>query len=117
MPRGGPGESPGAQKVSAMMDIIQWPKQKRPTPEELKRMLESEGLESELYSDRPGVKYGRHKHDFDDFVVIVEGVMKISTDEHEWTLRPGDRLNIPANTHHRAEVMGKTDVRYLSAAK
>ena len=55
--------------------------------------------------------------DFDDFVVIVSGAMKIGTDEHEWTLKPGDRLDIPANTHHRAEVLGKEDVRYLSAAK
>ncbi len=100
-----------------MMDVIRWPKPKKPTLEELKKMLRTEGLESELYTDRPAVKYGRHKHDFDDFVVIVDGAMKIATDEHEWTLRPGDRLDIPANTHHRAEVIGKEEVRYLSAAK
>jgi len=100
-----------------MMDIVRWPKPKKPTLEELKRLLGEQGLESELYSDHPGVKYGRHRHDFDDFVVIVEGVMKIASDEHEWTLRAGDRLDIPANTYHRAEVLGKTDVRYLSAAK
>jgi mannose-6-phosphate isomerase-like protein (cupin superfamily) len=100
-----------------MMDVVRWPRPKKPTLDELKRMLKSEGLESELYADRPGVKYGRHKHDFDDFVVIVEGKMKIATDEHEWTLGPGDRLDIPANTHHRAEVLGKSDVQYLSAAK
>jgi quercetin dioxygenase-like cupin family protein len=100
-----------------MMDIVRWARAKKPTLEELKRMLKSEGLDSELYADPPGVKYGRHKHDFDDFVVIVEGVMKIATDEHEWTLRPGDRIDIPANTLHRAEMLGKENVRYLSAAK
>jgi quercetin dioxygenase-like cupin family protein len=100
-----------------MMDIVRWARPKKPTLEELQRMLKSEGLDSELYADPPGVKYGRHKHDFDDFIVIVEGVMKIATDAHEWTLRPGDRIDIPANTHHRAEMLGKEDVRYLSAAK
>ncbi|HTY57521.1 MAG TPA: cupin domain-containing protein [Bacteroidota bacterium] len=103
--------------MRALMDVVRWSQPKKPTLDGLKRMLASEGLESELYTDRPGVKYGRHKHDFDDFVVIVDGVMKIATDEHEWTLRAGDRLDIPANTHHRAEVLGKDDVRYLSAAK
>jgi len=103
--------------ANVIMDVVRWQRGKKPTLEELKRILASEGLESELYADRPGVKYGRHKHDFDDFVVIVEGSMKIATDEHEWTLRPGDRLDIPANTHHRAEVMGKDEVKYLSAAK
>ncbi|HTO95133.1 MAG TPA: hypothetical protein VMM80_12155, partial [Bacteroidota bacterium] len=78
-----------------MMDVVRWPRPKKPSLEELRRMLAGEGLASELYTDRPGVKYGRHKHDFDDFVVIVAGMMKIATDEHEWTLRPGDRLDIP----------------------
>jgi quercetin dioxygenase-like cupin family protein len=100
-----------------MMDIAPWGKSKKPGLEELTAMLKQEGLESELYSDRPGTKYGRHKHDFDDFVVIVSGKMKISTDEHEWLLKPGDRLDIPANTPHRAEVIGKEEVRFLSAAK
>ena len=99
------------------MDVVRWPGPKKPTLDELKRKLKGEGLESEIYTDRPGVKYGRHKHDFDDFVVIVEGKMKIATEGHEWTLGPGDRLDIPANTLHRAEVLGKVDVRYLSAAK
>ncbi len=100
-----------------MMDVIRWGKPKKPTLEELKRKLETEGLASELYSDRPGTKYGRHKHPFDDFIVIVSGKMKLITDAGEWTMKPGDRLDIPANTSHAAEVIGKEDVAYLSAAK
>ena len=100
-----------------MMDLVRWNKSKKPTLEELKEMLERQGLEAELYSDPPRMKYGRHKHPFDDFVVIVSGKMKIMTDRYEWTLKPGDRLDIPANTPHAAEVLGRTDVQYLSAAK
>ncbi|MEW6510255.1 MAG: cupin domain-containing protein [Bacteroidota bacterium] len=100
-----------------MMDVARWTKSKKPELEELKKLLEKEGLASELYSDPPGMKYGRHKHDFDDFIVIVSGRMKLATDEHEWVLKPGDRIDIPANTPHRAEMMGKEEVRYLSAAK
>ena len=103
--------------MKELVDVVRWAGPKKPALEELKKMLRAEGLESEVYTDRPGVKYGRHKHDFDDFVMIVSGSMKIATDEHEWTLLPGDRMNIPANTSHRAEVLGKEDVRYLSAAK
>jgi len=103
--------------MKEIMDVIRWSRPKKPALDELQNLLRAEGLESELYTDRPGVKYGRHKHDFDDFVVIVSGSMKIATDEHVWTLKPGDRLDIPAHTHHRAEVLGKEDVRYLSAAK
>ena len=99
------------------MEVITWKKSKKPGLGELKELLEKEGVESVLYSDRPGVKYGRHKHDFDDFIIIVSGQMKLATDEHEWILKPGDRLDIPANTIHRAEVLGHHDVQYLSAAK
>lgn len=99
------------------MDIVRWAKPKKPSLEELKTILAREGLESELYSDPPRVKYGRHKHEFDDFVVVVTGKIKIWTDMHQWVLSPGDRIDIPANTPHAAEVLGRKGVEYLSAAK
>jgi quercetin dioxygenase-like cupin family protein len=100
-----------------MVDVIRWIGAKRPSLEELQAMLRNEGLESEVYSDPPGMKYGRHKHPFDDFVVIVSGRMRIATDTHEWILKPGDRLDLPSNTSHSAEMLGKEEVRWLSAAK
>jgi quercetin dioxygenase-like cupin family protein len=98
-----------------MVDVVRWSKSSKPTEAELRAMLKKEGLEAEIYSDRPGTKYGRHKHDFNDFVVIVSGRMLLATDDHEWTLKPGDRIDLPANTPHRAEMLGKEEVRYLSA--
>lgn len=100
-----------------MIDVVHISKSKKPTLQELTNILEAEGLEWELYEDQPGTKYGRHKHDFDDFIVIVEGQMKLGTDRGEWIMKPGDRLNLPRNTIHWAEVIGKTRVKYLSAAK
>jgi len=100
-----------------MIDVVRWTKSKKPSLEELKKVLDTQGRESELYSDKPGTKYGRHKHPFDDFIVIVAGKMRIITDAAEWTLKPGDRLDLPANTVHAAEMMGKEEVKYLSAAK
>ena len=98
-------------------DIVPWSKKTKPTLDELKGILKAEGLECELYSDPPGMKYGRHKHDFDDFVMIVSGKMKLGTDAGVWTLNPGDRIDLPAHTFHWAEILGKEEVRYLSAAK
>ena len=100
-----------------MMDVVRWTKSKKPTLEELQATLRAEGLEFELYADRPGTKYGRHKHPFEDFIVIVSGKMKLVTDGHAWTLKPGDRIDLPPNTFHSAEMMGKEEVQYLSAAK
>lgn len=100
-----------------MLDVIRWNKPKKPTLEELQRSLSTEGLEHDLYSDSPGTKYGRHKHPFDDFIVIVSGKMRIVTDTQDWVMKPGDRLDLPANTAHSAEVVGREEVQYLSAAK
>jgi quercetin dioxygenase-like cupin family protein len=100
-----------------MMEVRHITKSKKPTLDELKKILETEGLESELYSDRPGTKYGRHKHDFDDFIVMVQGQMKLWTERADYLLKPGDRLDLPKNTIHWAEMIGKEEVKYLSAAK
>ncbi len=100
-----------------IVDIIPWGKKTKPTLQELKSMLKGQGLESELYSDKAGTKYGRHQHDFDDFVVIVSGKMKLGTDSGVWLMNPGDRIDLPAHTVHWAEVIGKEEVKYLSAAK
>lgn len=103
--------------MKQIVDIIPWKKQTKPTLDELKRMLRAERLQCEIYSDPPGMKYGRHSHDFDDFVVIVSGKMKLGTDNGVWVMNPGDRVNLPAHTMHWAEVLGKEEVKYLSAAK
>jgi quercetin dioxygenase-like cupin family protein len=100
-----------------MIDIVHIAKSKKPTVEELTDILKREGLVCELYSDKPGTKYGRHKHDFDDFIVIVRGRMKLGTEQGEWILKPGDRIDLPRNTVHWAEMLGKEEVQYLSAAK
>jgi quercetin dioxygenase-like cupin family protein len=105
---------PHSEKVT---DVIRWQRSRKPQLEELTAMLRSDGLECTLYADTPGTKYARHKHDFDDFIVIVSGQMKIGIDLHEWVLKPGDRLDLPANTIHWAEVVGREEVKYLSAAK
>ena len=100
-----------------MVDVTHIAKSKKPTLEELTSLLKKQGLVCELYSDKPGTKYGRHKHDFDDFIVIVQGQMKLGTDKGEWLMKPGDKLDLPKNTVHWAEMMGKEEVKYLSAAK
>lgn len=100
-----------------IIDVVHIAKSKKPTLEELAAILEQEGLQWELYSDKPGTKYGRHKHDFDDFIVVVQGQMKLGTDQGQWILKAGDRIDLPKNTVHWAEMLGKVEVQYLSAAK
>jgi quercetin dioxygenase-like cupin family protein len=99
------------------MDIVRLLEPGKANARNLAEILRREGVESELRVDPPGTRYGRHKHDFDDFVVLVSGTMKVYTERQAWTMKPGDRLDIPAFTLHWSEVIGKEEARYLSAAK
>jgi len=98
------------------MDVVRLLEPARAEERRLVEILRREGLECELNVDPPGTRYGRHKHTFDDFVVIVSGTMKLFTERQAWLLKPGDRLNIPAFTLHWFEVVGNEEVRYLSSA-
>jgi quercetin dioxygenase-like cupin family protein len=100
-----------------MIDAVRWTKPKKPTMDELDARLRKDGVPFGLFTDPPRTKYGRHKHDFDDFIVILSGRMKLGIDSHEWILKPGDRIDIPANTPHWAEMLGKEEVKYFSAEK
>jgi quercetin dioxygenase-like cupin family protein len=98
------------------MDIVRLMEPKKATARNLAEVLRREGLETEMNTDPPGTRYGRHKHEFDDFVVVVSGTLKLYTEKAAWILKPGDRLNIPANTLHWSEVVGREEVKYLSSA-
>jgi len=97
-------------------DVTRMMEPKKASVEALRAMLERQGLACEVVTDPPGTKYGMHKHEFDDFVVIASGKMKLGTEMHVWTLEPGDRIDIPANTPHWAEVLGKKPVCYITSA-
>ena len=99
------------------MDIVRLSESGNTNARHLAEVLKREGMEAELCVDAPGTRYGRHKHNFDDFVVVVSGTLKVSTEKQAWIMKPGDRLNIPAFTLHWSEVLGKEEARYLSAAK
>ncbi len=103
--------------MKTMLDVRRITTSKKPTLDELRQILEKERLECELFSDKPGTRYGRHKHDFDDFIVIVRGQMKLVTDKAEFLMKPGDRIDLPKNTVHWAVMLGKEEVQYLSAAR
>ena len=96
------------------MDVVRLVEPRKATLEGLRSHMEREGRSCEVVTDAPGTRYGMHKHAFDDFVVIVSGKMKLGTDTQTWLLEPGDRIDIPANAAHWAEVVGKKPVCYLT---
>ncbi len=102
--------------TSRILDVVRMADPKKASLETLQAMMEGAGFACEVVTDPPGTRYGMHKHYFDDFVVIVSGSMKLGTESQTWVLGPGDRIDIPANQSHWAEVLGKKPVCYLTSA-
>nr|WP_148209109.1 cupin domain-containing protein [Thermocrinis albus] len=73
-------------------------------PEKIIKQLREEGYEN-LYTwcDPPGTFYSWHTHPDDEVRVVYRGSMVIGTEEGEFLLKEGDRLEVKAGTRHWAK--------------
>ena len=101
------------------MRLTRWNKETVPSLELLRSALTGEGLAVSEWSDPAGTVYPVHTHEYAEVRVVVLGSLRIGLPEagEEFTLAPGDRLDIPANTPHWADVSEHGPVIYLSASK
>jgi quercetin dioxygenase-like cupin family protein len=99
------------------LQIERWSEEKKPDAADLRRRLESEGYTVFEWTDGPGTFYGPHKHSDDQSHWIISGSLKLAVGDTTYTLAPGDRDYLPANTIHSAFVVGTEPVRYLIGAK
>lgn len=75
-----------------------------------------EGLVPHAWSNSPGFVYGEHTHDYHKVLICVAGSITFRTPAEEIPLGPGQRLDLPAGTPHRAEV-GPGGVTCLEAGR
>ena len=88
------------------MIITRWQAPIVPSKQQLHIILEAEGLEpfDEVYE--PQAKVQDHRHPFAEVRIIVAGEMIFNVSGNQFVLRPGDRLEIPANTKHSHVAQG-----------
>jgi quercetin dioxygenase-like cupin family protein len=101
------------------MRLTRWNKETAPSLEALRGALTGEGLAVSEWSDPAGTVYPVHAHEYPEVRVVVRGQLRIGLPEtgEEFILAAGDRLDLPANTPHWADVDGPVPVVYLSASK
>jgi quercetin dioxygenase-like cupin family protein len=82
----------------------------------LEARLRAEGLEPYSWSNQPGDRYERHRHDYDKVIVATEGSVTFGLVGHGvgFVLGPGERLDLPASIEHDA-VVGPRGVVCLEA--
>lgn len=93
--------------------FVKWQKIDAPTEQEAEAQLQQEGYEPFLWTDVPGSKYPRHKHQIDECIWLLKGEITFFVDEAEYSLRPGDRLYLPSHIHHQATVPENASATYL----
>ncbi len=101
------------------MRLTRWNRGTPPSLEALRSALTGEGLTVSEWADPAGTVYPVHAHEYPEVRVVVRGSLRVGLPEtgEEFILAPGDRLDLPANTPHWADVQGHGPVVYLSASK
>jgi quercetin dioxygenase-like cupin family protein len=82
----------------------------------LRRQLETEGMRTAWYSEVPGIVFPEHQHTFDESRWVLSGYLHVEAGGERYALGPGDRIDLPAHTPHRVQVLGLTPVVYVTGA-
>jgi len=80
----------------------------------LRRALELEGMVTAWWSDVPGTQVPVHVHAFPETRWVLEGYLRVTAGSEAVELGPGDRLDLPAGTAHTIEVLGLSQVIYVT---
>jgi hypothetical protein len=72
----------------------------------LRERLAGEGLDASTWGNGPFDHYGEHRHGYDKVLVAAAGSITFHLPElgRDVLLATGDRLDLPANTLHGADV-------------
>ena len=98
------------------LKVTRWNNPEPPTQSELVRAMEAEGLAAYIEDDEPNHSYEAHTHPNDEVLVAVLGEITMGVGDQKWVLKPGDRLDLPANTLHWAETPSTGPIRLLGAS-
>ena len=90
----------------AAVELTRWPQSVPPTHSQLDAILRQDNLSPSWWSNGPGDRYGAHSHSYSKVLFCAEGsiTFRIETEGADYTLQPGDRLDIPRGISHSAVV-------------
>jgi quercetin dioxygenase-like cupin family protein len=86
--------------------ITPWADANHPTRDRLWQLMVGEGLDPYSWSNEPFDTYSAHSHSYDKVIYVVQGSITFGLSESgkQFTLKAGDRLDLPAGTVHDARV-------------
>lgn len=99
------------------MIITRWQAPIVPSKQQLLMILESEGLEPYEETYNPQSKVGEHRRPFAEVRIVAAGEMIFNVSGNQFVLRPGDRLEVPANTKYSYTAQGNDGCICVCAQK
>jgi len=96
--------------------IIPWSSPEPPTKNAIRSLLDGEGLTYYAWGNDPLDTYSAHTHPYHKVIYVTQGSITFHLPQtgQSLTLKPGDRLELPAGTLHSAAV-GVEGVECLEA--
>lgn len=106
------------------MQVIRWQGEAPPQEQELRELMQRDGLSPYAWSNGPGESYAVHSHSYQKVLYCVRGSIRfVLPDQRDDTgalraidLAPGDCMVLPAGVRHSAYV-GSRGVTCLEAAR
>lgn len=98
------------------MEVKRWQGGRPPSREQLEELIRNESPGGSTWSNGPGFQYAAHSHAYTKILYVIEGSIRFDVPElsEHVTLRPGDRMELPAGQVHSAKV-GPQGVECLEA--
>lgn len=92
--------------ASSSFTMDEWTGASPPSAAEIMQMLSEQGLSAYRWSNSPGDVYSAHSHSFHKIIYVLQGSITfvLPLAEEQVTLNAGDRLELPPDTLHEAEV-------------
>jgi len=84
--------------------------------EEIRARFEEEGLHPSEWGNAPGDQYSWHSHSYHKVLYCVSGSIVFHTEDGDFELEAGDRLDVEPGTDHAATV-GPDGVKCMEAAR
>ncbi len=75
-----------------------------PSRGELEQRLKSEQMSAQWWGNAPGDTYSEHSHAYHKVLYCGRGSIVFHTEDGDFELQPGDRLDIEPGTGHSATV-------------
>jgi len=89
--------------------VTSWTDSALPDRSTLLQRLADEGLNAYSWSNGPHDVYSAHSHSYNKVIYVVQGSITFGLPElgKQFTLKTGDRLDLPAGVVHDAHVGGQ----------